>query len=59
MYGAIKIPTISGIAVTKKVGGESLDEIINRYIKFKAKRRIYSYADTKDEEIEEDTKEEK
>ena len=46
IYGAVKIPTIAGIAVTKKVGGESLDEIINRYIKFKAKRRIYSYADT-------------
>ena len=58
-YGASKIPTISGIAVTKKVGGESLDEIINRYIKFKAKRRIYSYSDTKDIEIEEDTKEDK
>ncbi len=31
MYGAIKIPTIAGIAVTKKVGGESLDEIRRRY----------------------------
>lgn len=59
-YGALKIPTVAGIAVTKKVGGESLDEIINRYIKFKAKRHIYAYVDTKeDEEIEdEDTKEE-
>ena len=56
MYGAIKIPTIAGIAVTKKVGGESLDEIITRYIKFKSKRRIYSYTDTI---TEEDTKEEK
>lgn len=43
----------------KKVGGESLDEIINRYIKFKAKRRIYSYADTKIADEEEDTKEER
>lgn len=56
VYGAIKIPTIAGIAVTKKVGGESLDEIITRYIKFKSKRRIYSYTDTI---TEEDTKEEK
>ncbi len=56
MYGAIKIPTIAGIAVTKKVGGESLDEIITRYIKFKSKRRIYSYTDTI---TKEDTKEEK
>lgn len=59
IYGAVKIPTIAGIAVTKKVGGESLDEIINRYIKFKAKRRIYSYADTKIADEEEDTKEER
>lgn len=58
IYGAVKIPTVAGIAVTKKVGGESLDEIINRYIKFKAKRRIYSYADTKTDEDFEDTKEE-
>lgn len=58
VYGAIKIPTIAGIAVTKKVGGESLDEIINRYIKFKAKRRIYSYADVKTEEDDVNTKEE-
>ena len=46
IYGAVKIPTIAGIAVTKK------------YIKFKAKRRIYSYADTKTDEEEENTKEE-
>ena len=57
-YGALKIPTVAGIAVTKKVGGESLDEIINRYIKFKARRRIYSYTDTKIAEVDEDTKEE-
>ena len=57
-YGALKIPTVAGIAVTKKVGGESLDEIINRYIKFKARRRIYSYTDTKVAEVDEDTKEE-
>ena len=57
VYGTVKIPTIAGIAVTKKIGGESLDEIINRYIKFNAKKCIYSYVDTKEEE--EITKEEK
>ena len=32
--GAIKIPTIAGIQVTKKIGGEPLSEIILRWIKF-------------------------
>ena len=45
--GAIKIPTIVGIPVTKKIGGEPLSEIILRYIKFKQKRKIYTY--TKEE----------
>ena len=45
--GAIKIPTLNGISFTKKIGGESIDEIILRYIKFKKNRRIY--IDTKEE----------
>ena len=45
--GAFKIPTISGIPVTKKIGGESIDQIILRYIKFKKTRKIYVY--TKEE----------
>ncbi len=45
--GAVKIPTIVGIPITKKVGGEPLGEIILRYIKFKKKRKIYTY--TKEE----------
>lgn len=46
--GAVKIPTIAGIPFTKKIGGESLDEIIKRYVKFKMNRKIYTY--TKEEE---------
>ena len=46
--GAIKIPTLGGIPFTKKIGGEPLSEIIVRYIKFKANRKIYTY--TKEEE---------
>lgn len=45
--GALKIPTIVAIPITKKVGGESLGEIIIRYIKFKKNRKIYTY--TKEE----------
>ena len=47
--GAIKIPTLGGIAFTKKIGGESLDEIIKRYIVFKMNRKKYAYYITKEE----------
>lgn len=45
--GAVKVPTVAGLPFTKKIGGESLDEIIKRYIKFKRNRKIYVY--TKEE----------
>ena len=45
--GALKIPTIVAIPITKKIGGEPLGEIILRYIKFKKNRKIYTY--TKEE----------
>ena len=45
--GALKIPTIVGIPVTKRIGGESISDIIIRYIKFKKNRKIYTY--TKEE----------
>ena len=42
--GAFKIPTIAGIPVTKKIGGEPVSEIILRYMKFKKNRKMYIYA---------------
>ena len=45
--GAFKIPTIAGLPVTKKIGGEPVSEIILRYFKFKKTRKIYTY--TKEE----------
>lgn len=45
--GALKIPTIVYIPITKKIGGEPIGEIIIRYIKFKKNRKIYTY--TKEE----------
>ena len=45
--GAFKIPTIHGIPVTKRIGGEPISEIILRYIKFKKNRKMYTY--TKEE----------
>ena len=47
IVGALKIPTIVGLPVTKKIGGESISEIIIRYVKFKKSRKIYTY--TKEE----------
>jgi len=54
IIGAVKIPTIVSIPVTKKIGGEPISEIIIRYIKFKKKRKIYTYY-----ESSKNTKEEK
>ena len=33
-----KVPTIRGIKVTKSIGGEKIDEVIKRLIKFKMKK---------------------
>lgn len=46
--GAIKIPTVAGIQVTKKIGGEPLSEIIVRWIKFNKNKKMYVY--TKEED---------
>lgn len=50
IIGAVKIPTIATIPLTKKIGGESITEIIMRYIKFKKKRKIYTYCQKTKEE---------
>lgn len=42
--GALKIPDVAMLTVTRKIGGEHLDEIILRYFKFKKKRKLYSIA---------------
>lgn len=50
IIGAVKIPTIVSIPVTKKIGGEPISEIIIRYIKFKKKRKMYTYYQSTKEE---------
>ena len=40
--GAVKIPTVAGLPFTKNIGGESLDEILKRYIKFKTSKKLYT-----------------
>lgn len=50
--GTFKMPNIGAFAFTKKVGGEPIDEIILRAIKFKKsgnKIYVYDKEDTKDE----------
>jgi len=53
IIGAVKIPTIATIPLTKKIGGEPISEIIIRYFKFKRTRKIYSYYDAKQNTKEE------
>ena len=53
VIGMFKIPDSSGLAISRKVGGENIDEVIKRYIKFKRKKKkIYVYMDTKEEKID-------
>lgn len=50
--GTFKVPDIGAFAFTKKVGGEKIDDIILRAIKFKkSNNKIYVYdkEETKDE----------
>lgn len=54
IIGAVKIPTIATIPLTKKIGGEPISEILIRYFKFRKKRKIYTYYQSK-----KDTKEER
>lgn len=47
--GTFKIPNAQGLKIARHVGGESIDDIILRYIKFKQKKnKIYI---TKEEEF--------
>ena len=51
LIGTFKVPNIETFKITRKTGGENIDDVIKRWILFKRKRnRIYVYAreDTKD-----------
>ena len=48
--GMLKIPDTNGLEITRKTGGENIDDIIKRYIKFKKnKKKLYVY--TKEEDL--------
>ena len=46
--GMFKIPDTNGLEITRKTGGENIDDVIKRYIKFKTNKRKY-YVYTKEE----------
>ena len=49
--GMFKIPESGGLEITRKTGGENIDDVIKRYIKFKQKgKKLYVY--TKEEKID-------
>ncbi len=52
IIGTMKMPTSNAFEVTKKTGGENIDDVIKRAIKFKMqKNRIYvNEINTKEEE---------
>ena len=54
VIATFKVPETSGLKISKKVGGEKIDDVIMRWIKFKKDgKKIYIYKDeeeTKDEQ---------
>ena len=50
IIATFKVPTIRGIKATKSIGGEQIDEIIKRLIRFKMKKiNKYALFSTKEE----------
>ena len=46
--GMLKVPNSEGLEITRKTGGENIDDVIKRYIKFKMNKKKY-YIYTKEE----------
>ncbi len=59
IIGTFKIPDTNNFEFTKKTGGENIDDVIKRAIKFKMqKNKIYVYQKEEAIEKEEETKDE-
>ena len=44
IVGTFKVPNTSNFEITRKTGGENIDEVIKRYFKYKTKKnKIYTY----------------
>ena len=46
--GMLQVPNTNGMEITRKTGGENIDDVIMRYIKFKTNKKKY-YVYTKEE----------
>jgi len=46
--GMLKVPNTNSMEITRKTGGENIDDVIVRYIKFKMNKKKY-YVYTKEE----------
>ena len=60
IIGTFKVPDSTNFNITQKTGGENIDDVIKRGIKFKMqKNKIYVYENEVDKEVEkEETKDE-
>ena len=60
VIGTFKVPDSNNFKITQKTGGENIDDVIKRAIKFKMqKNRIYVYENDVDKEVQkEETKDE-
>ena len=47
--GTIKFPTTGTSQIAKNLGGDSIDEVIVNYIRFKKNKKVYSYAVKREE----------
>ena len=60
IIATFKVPNSNAFQFTKSAGGENIDEVIKRYIKFKmAKNKIYVYKKTEIPEYEKEKEETK
>ena len=56
IIGTLKIPDTNAFEITKKTGGENIDDVLKRLVKFKMKKnRIYVY-ETNNRKIVKDSK---
>ena len=54
IIGTFKVPNIERFEFARKTGGENIDDVIKRAIKFKMKKdKLYVYQDTKEEKRDE------
>ena len=54
IVGTFKIPDIETFEITRKAGGQQIDDVLKQLIKFKLKKKkIYTYAKVEEEKIDE------